>query len=194
MNEREIIRANMIQTAKQNLDLVSVVEASGVEVKRYGARHVGLCPFHDEKTPSFFIFDNNRFKCFGCGAHGDSIDFIQKLYGLSFQDALKHLGIEKGEITPEIRLAIAERKRRSELVKQFRKWELHYCIHISDLHFRTKKLMMNGIPSEDLDLYATLFHKLPVWEHHINILIHGSDKEKHKLYQEAQKWKNKNLT
>jgi hypothetical protein len=193
MNEREIIRANMIQTAKQNLDLVSVVEASGVEVKRYGARHVGLCPFHDEKTPSFFIFDNNRFKCFGCGAHGDSIDFIQKLYGLSFQDALKHLGIEQGPITPELKRGIEERKRKAQLVKKFRDWEIQYCIYVSDLHFRTKKLM-NGILLEDLDLYALLFHKLPVWEHHIHILIHGSDKEKFKLYQEAQQCRKKNLT
>jgi len=53
---------------------------------------------------------------------------------------------------------------------------------------------MNGIPPEDLDSYASLFHKLPIWENHISILVHGSDKEKHKLYKEAPKWKNKILT
>ena len=176
------------------IELSGIVMTAGVELKRYGARHVGLCPLHTEKTPSFFIFNDNRFKCFGCGAHGDSIDFVQKLYGLSFPEALKYLGIEQGPVTPAIRRDIAERKRKAELVKEFREWELQYCIYISDLHFRTKKLMMNGIPPEDLDLYATLFHKLPIWEHHISILIHGSDKEKFKLYKEAQKWKNKILT
>ena len=182
----------MIEAAKQNIDLVSVVEGAAVELKQRGTRHVGLCPFHNEKTPSFFIFNDNRFKCFGCGERGDTIDFIQKLYGLSFKDALQHLGIEQGPVTPEIKRNIQERKRKAELVKRFREWELHYCIHVSDLYFRTKKLMMNGIPPEDLDSCANLFHKLPIWENHISILVHGSDKEKFKLYKEAQQWRKRN--
>ena len=51
-----------IEVAKQNIDLVSVVEGVGIELKKRGTRHVGLCPFHSEKTPSFFIFPDNRFK------------------------------------------------------------------------------------------------------------------------------------
>ena len=50
-----------------------------------------LCPFHQEKTPSFFIFSSNRFKCFGCGEHGNAIDFIQKQKGLNFPQAVKFL-------------------------------------------------------------------------------------------------------
>jgi hypothetical protein len=172
----------MTPIEKESIDLVSVVESAGVELRQRGTRHVGLCPFHTEKTPSFYVFPDNRFKCFGCSESGDSIDFVQKLYGLPFQDALKHLGIEQGEVTPEVRADIKDRKRKAELVREFREWEIQYCIHVSDLHFKTKKLMLNGIPPEDLDLYASLFHKLPIWEHHIRILIHGSDREKHKLY------------
>ncbi|HUV77829.1 MAG TPA: CHC2 zinc finger domain-containing protein, partial [Desulfobacterales bacterium] len=117
----------MIEAAKQNIDLVSVVEGAAVELKQRGTRHVGLCPFHNEKTPSFFIFNDNRFKCFGCGERGDTIDFIQKLYGLSFKDALQHLGIEQGPVTPEIKADIKERKRKAELVRNFREWEIQYC-------------------------------------------------------------------
>jgi hypothetical protein len=181
----------MISGLKEHVDLVSVVEAAGVGLQQRGTRHVGLCPFHAEKTPSFFVFDNNRFKCFGCSERGDVIDFVQKVYDLSFPDALRHLGIEQGPITPTVRRDIAERKRKAELVRKFREWELHYCIHVSDLHFRTKKLM-GGILPEDLELYALLFHKLPIWEHHIHILIHGNDKEKFELYKEATQCRNLN--
>jgi hypothetical protein len=176
----------MTPIQKESIDLVSVVEGVGVELKKRGTRHVGLCPFHTEKTPSFFIFPDNRFKCFGCGESGDSIDFIQKLNDLSFKGALKFLGIEQGPITPKIKREIKERKRKAELMKRFRQWEVEYCTHVSDLLFQTKKLMLNGIPPEDLDSYASLFHKLPIWEHHIRILVHGNDKEKFKLFRSVE--------
>lgn len=176
----------MISERKKNINLLSFVESAGVEMKRSGSYHVGLCPFHMEKTPSFFIFPDNRFKCFGCGECGDVIDFVQKFYGLSFPDTLKYLGIEQGKITQEIKMEITRRKHRAELVKQFRDWEMRYCSYVSDLWFQTKRLMANGIPPENLDLYAPLFHMLPIWEHHREILIHGNYMQKFKLYQEAQ--------
>lgn len=186
----------MISELKKNIDLVSVVETAGVELTHTGSKYRGLCPFHTEKTPSFFVFQDNRFKCFGCGAHGDVIDFVQKVHGLTFHDALKHLGIEQGRITPQIRKEIARRKRRAELVAEFKDWIERYCIEVSDLWFQTKNLMKN-IPPEDLDLYANLFHGLPVWGYHREILIYGSDEEKYSLFQEVTKrgpkWK-KNST
>jgi len=172
---------------KRNIDFVSVLEAAGVDLRRSGSRFVGLCPFHTEKTPSFFVFDDQRFYCFGCGEHGDPIDFIQKLHGLSFPDALKFLGIERGGITPEIRRDIKRRKRRTELVKAFREWEQCYGAHVGDLIFKTEKLMVSGIAPEDLNLYAPLFHQLPVWQHELDILVYGDDEQKYKLFKEAKK-------
>jgi len=156
-----------------------------VELTNTGSKHRGLCPFHTEKTPSFFVFSDNRYKCFGCSEHGDVIDFVQKMYGLSFMDALKHLGIKQGRITREIRRDIERRKHRAELVEEFRDWEERYCIEISDSWFQTKNLMKN-ILLEDIDLYANLFHELSVWEYHREILIHGSDEEKYLLYQDVK--------
>ena len=179
----------MLAKLKKSIDLMSVVEFAGVELKRSGTRHVGLCPFHTEKTPSFYIFPDNHFKCFGCGVHGDSIDFIQKLHGLSFPDALRHLGIEQGELTPEVRRDIAKRKHRAKLKRQFRDWEQRYGTHISNLWHKTKRLMVAGIPLDDLELHTSLFHMLPVWEHHRNILISGTDEEKFELYKEARNGK-----
>ena len=57
-----------------------------------GRNIVTLCPFHNEKTGSFYIYtQRNRFHCFGCGMNGDAIDFIMKLNGLCFVDAVKYL-------------------------------------------------------------------------------------------------------
>ena len=176
----------MLAAQKQNIDLASIVVDAGVELKQRGARHVGLCPFHNEKTPSFYVFSDQHFKCFGCGEHGDCIDFIQKLHGLSFKDALKYLGIEQGRITPEMQRSIKQQKRQAELIKQFRDWEQRYGVYVSNLWYETKMLMIQGIPPDDLDLYAPLFHMLPVWEYHRDILIYGSDELKFELYKEAQ--------
>lgn len=175
----------MIADQKNNIDIVSVVESAGVVLQQRGTRHVGLCPLHTEKTPSFFVFPDNRFKCFGCGDSGDAIDFVQKLHGLSFVDALKHLGIERGHITPTVKRDIENRRRRAELIRQFKDWDRKYLDSISRLWRTTKKLML-GISSADLDLYAPLLHMLPVWEYHRDIIIHGSDELKFKLYKDKE--------
>ena len=49
------------------------------------------CPFHDETTPSFFIYPNNTYYCFGCGIHGNAIDFVMKKFGYSFVEACNFL-------------------------------------------------------------------------------------------------------
>ena len=73
---------------------VSLVEEIGRSVKltRKGRDHFGLCPFHNEKTPSFTVNeDKGFFHCFGCGAHGDVIDWAQRFYSLEFWDAVDRL-------------------------------------------------------------------------------------------------------
>lgn len=60
-------------------------------LKLLGGRLRACCPFHTEKTGSFFIFKDNKFRCFGCGEHGDAIDFIMKTSGYEFLDAVKYL-------------------------------------------------------------------------------------------------------
>lgn len=62
-----------------------------VKHKRAGSTYLTECIFHNDTHPSLTIFKDNRFKCFACGAHGDSIDFIKKLHNLEFIDAVKWL-------------------------------------------------------------------------------------------------------
>lgn len=68
-----------------------------VLLKKSGRDFVGLCPFHTEKTPSFWVVNKKRFyHCFGCGAHGDTIDFVQRQHGRTFVEALELLEAEGG--------------------------------------------------------------------------------------------------
>ncbi len=78
---------------------VPIVEVIGkyVRLERSGSNFKGLCPFHNEKTPSFFVSPTKRiFKCFGCGEGGDVISFIQKFENISFWEAVKRLADEYG--------------------------------------------------------------------------------------------------
>ncbi|MEI6499868.1 MAG: CHC2 zinc finger domain-containing protein, partial [Armatimonadota bacterium] len=67
-----------------------------LQLRRKGKRHVALCPFHNERTPSLIVTGKGEFHCFGCGAHGDGIDFLQRRDGLSFPEALAEAGRQVG--------------------------------------------------------------------------------------------------
>jgi hypothetical protein len=73
---------------------VNIVDTIGayVTLKKNGANHAGLCPFHNEKSPSFTVSETKQFyHCFGCGAHGTVITFLMEFSGLEFIDALKSI-------------------------------------------------------------------------------------------------------
>jgi DNA primase len=83
-----------------------------VRLARSGRQWKGCCPFHGEKTPSFYVYDDH-YHCFGCGAHGDAITFVMQSQGTSFTEAVEQLASEAGldvpKPTPEA--AEAERQR-----------------------------------------------------------------------------------
>lgn len=80
-----------IADAKAARQLSDIVRQA-VDLKRNNGEWRGLCPFHREKTPSFYVNDQKQFyHCFGCGAHGDAIDFVMRLDGIGFNDAVAEL-------------------------------------------------------------------------------------------------------
>jgi DNA primase len=96
---------------------IELVVGDFVHLKRRGANLIGLCPFHNEKTPSFTVSPaKGLFKCFGCGKGGNSVGFIMEHEHLSYPDALRHLAgkfqieIEEKELSPEERQASDERE------------------------------------------------------------------------------------
>ena len=73
-----------------------------VKLTRKGREHTGLCPFHNEKTPSFSVSEEKGFfHCFGCGAHGDIIGFAMRIENLSFPEAVQRLADEAGLVVPQ---------------------------------------------------------------------------------------------
>ena len=85
-----------LETLRQRIDIIEVV-SSHVELKRSGATYKALCPFHDEKTPSFVIQrGDHHYHCFGCGAHGDAIQFLMTHHKMSFSDAVESLAQQFG--------------------------------------------------------------------------------------------------
>lgn len=94
-----------LEKLRSKVDLVEVISAH-VELKRSGSTYKALCPFHEEKTPSFQIqVGNNHYHCFGCGAHGDAIAFLMNYLTMSFVEAVEMLSekfgvyLEKSEDT-----------------------------------------------------------------------------------------------
>ncbi len=86
---------------KQRNDIESVV-SSYVDIKRGGRNPKGLCPFHNEKTPSFTLYpENGSFYCFGCGTGGDVIRFIRLIENLDYIDAVKFLADRSGMQMPQ---------------------------------------------------------------------------------------------
>lgn len=88
----EVVRRN---------DITDVV-GSYVQLRHRGRMHTGLCPFHSEKTPSFFVYpETQSFYCFGCGAGGDVISFIKKINNLDYVESVKYLASRAGMPLPE---------------------------------------------------------------------------------------------
>ena len=91
-----IINDDIIEKVHDSSDLVNIV-SEYLSLKKTGSNYIGLCPFHNEKTPSFTVSETKQlFHCFGCGEGGDVISFIMKIENLSFVEAVKFLADKQG--------------------------------------------------------------------------------------------------
>ncbi len=87
---------NDIVEIRERVDMLELVGAK-VQLKRSGKNWKGLCPFHNEKSPSFYVYpENGTYICFGCGEKGDAFSWLQKTEGLDFPDALAELAARTG--------------------------------------------------------------------------------------------------
>lgn len=98
------ISEDTIEKVRDSADIVNII-TDYVPLKKTGANHVGLCPFHNEKTPSFTVSDSKQiFHCFGCGEGGDVVTFIMKKENLDFPEAVIFLADKLGIAVEEIDL------------------------------------------------------------------------------------------
>lgn len=112
-----------VDQIKDRLDIVEVINGY-VRLKKAGARHVALCPFHTEKTPSFTVTQEKQmWYCFGCGQGGDLFTFVEKIEGVEFADALRLLadkaGVKLERDDPKLR---SRRKELYEIVEEATKF------------------------------------------------------------------------
>ncbi len=108
-----LLSEQIIESVRSKADIVDTV-SSYVQLKKRGRNYFGICPFHDEKTPSFSVNqDKQIYKCFGCGAGGGSINFIMDIEKLDFIEAIKYLGEQHG-----VEIKLNDRNKDSSLLSQ----------------------------------------------------------------------------
>jgi DNA primase len=104
-----------VQELLSRLDIVDLI-GRHVQLRKAGANHLGLCPFHGEKTPSFTVSAAKQFyHCFGCGANGDAIRFLTEHNGMSFIEAVRELAQQLGMAVPEDERSPQDRERMAAL-------------------------------------------------------------------------------
>lgn len=122
---------DLIQQIRMENDIVSVV-SEYVQIKKHGSSHFGLCPFHNENTPSFSVNqDKQFFYCFGCGAGGNVYTFIMQIENYSFLEAVKyladraHITLPTPQISDEAKAKIQYKEQMLEINRETAKYFYH---------------------------------------------------------------------
>lgn len=127
-----MIHPETIAGVKDRADILDIIGAH-VILKKRGKEYVGLCPFHQEKSPSFSVApDKGMFYCFGCQAGGDPISFLSKISGKGFQDTILDLAnqyqVEVKSLDPELSKQIKLRLARQE--------RIYECLAMAEVYFQ----------------------------------------------------------
>lgn len=178
------MRASLQYSPIPKPDILAVMEREGIEVKRRGRDFWAPCPFHADKTPSFKIApEKQRFHCFGCGVHGDVVDFIMKRHDVNFKDALAILGIRNGQTVP----IDPTKEKQRRLLRAFEVWRREYyfklCNQSIDTHsLRIKAKKRKPLP-ESLGFWlAEKLGQIPLIEWQLDILSGNDEQAKINLF------------
>ncbi|MCH9620911.1 MAG: DNA primase [Chlamydiia bacterium] len=91
-----LLTKECLERLRDKINLIEIV-GSHIDLKKVGAKTKALCPFHNEKTPSFTLNPgDSHYHCFGCGAHGDGVAFLMNFLGISFREAVEYLANKYG--------------------------------------------------------------------------------------------------
>jgi DNA primase len=169
-----LISPESLDRVKQAADIVEVISAH-TDLRRAGARWTGLCPFHDERTPSFSVEPQEKlYHCFGCGVGGDVIKFVEEKEGLGFAEAVEVLadryGVElEREQDPR---AEAKRQQRRRLERLLERTAAYYASYLWDSKEAAKAreyLAERGLGEEALRAFGVGFAP-SAWD---KILVRG---------------------
>jgi DNA primase len=142
-----MISETTIREVNERANCVEVV-GRFVELKKAGTLFKGLCPFHDEKTPSFTVSAiRNTYHCFGCGAHGNAIKFIMEVGGRSFPEAVRELAEESGIEVEEDRTISPQRREMISKERDERKRLFEVQGLVTD-YFTNQLFSQGGFPAQ----------------------------------------------
>ncbi|MBR2069529.1 MAG: DNA primase [Candidatus Gastranaerophilales bacterium] len=131
----EVTYQQAVEQIKNNLDIVDVI-SKYVMLKKTGRNFQGLCPFHNEKTPSFVVTpDKQIFKCFGCGEGGDVISFLMKINNQSFSEVIEEQAANFG-------IELPKKNAKNALAYKHAKERIYDCLDLANKFF-TKNLQSN---------------------------------------------------
>ncbi len=151
------IPEDTIQTVRDQADIVDLV-GRHVSLKKAGRTHKGLCPFHEEKTPSFIVSpDRGTYHCFGCGEHGNAFGFLMRQEGLTFPEAVRSLAAEHGIDVPES--GGADRSEIEQVVRANDVAQDYYrrCLNTEEGSVARNYMVGRGLHKDDADKYGIGF-------------------------------------
>jgi DNA primase len=153
-----MITKDTISLVRDRIDIVAVVSESVPSLKKRGRRFVGLCPFHQEKTPSFHVNpDTGLYHCFGCKESGDAFRFLERLEGYTFVEAVKALAERAGVPIVEDRAAVPddgdrrkkEREALYDVLQMAAAWFEEQLREHSQRHYALEELKRRALGAED---------------------------------------------
>lgn len=155
-----LISPESLERVKQTADIVEVISAH-TDLRRQGARMVGLCPFHDERTPSFSVDPQQKlYHCFGCGVGGDVIKFVEEKEGLGFADAVEMLAdrygveLEREQEDPQAEAKREQRQRLEQLLERTAAYYETYLWDSKEAGRARKYLAQRGLGEQVLREYG----------------------------------------
>ena len=155
-----LISSESLERVKQAVDIVEVISAH-TDLRRQGARWVGLCPFHEERTPSFSVDAGEKlYHCFGCGVGGDTIKFIEEKEGLGFAEAVELLAdrygveLEREKEDPRAEAKRQQRRRLGELLDRTASFYAAYLWESEEAGKAREYLAERGLGEEVLKAFA----------------------------------------
>jgi DNA primase len=170
-----LISNESLERVKGAADIVEVVSAH-TDLRRQGARYVGLCPFHEERTPSFSVEPTEKlYHCFGCGVGGDVIKFVEEKDGLSFTEAVEMLAdrygveLEREQEDPRAEAKRQLRRRLEQLLERSAAFYSNYLWESEEAGKARDYLLQRGLREEVLRAFGVGFAP-SAWD---KILVRG---------------------